>query len=99
MKDRIQAIVTLIVAIITIFNVVLTAIGLNPLPISEEQVYMYVSGAASLIALLVSWWNNQNWTEAAVSGQTVTDAIKSGDATTVIEAAESIKEQAQLLTK
>lgn len=98
-KERTQALVTIIVAGLLILNTVLSALGLNPIPISEDMVYLAVSSMGTLVATTVAWWKNQNWTEAAASGQTITDAIKSGDATKIIEAAEAIKDNAEKLAK
>lgn len=71
--ERIKAIVTIVItAAVNIANVYGYAIDAEPL----------ITGALSIlsvITIIYSWWKNQNLTDAAVEGQAVIDALKSGE--------------------
>lgn len=71
--ERIKAIVTIVITeAVNIANVYGYAIDAEPL----------ITGALSIlsvITIIYSWWKNQNLTDAAVEGQAVIDALKSGE--------------------
>lgn len=79
-NERVMAAVRLIVAIVTVINIVAQPFGWQPLGIDQEQLYMVLSGIASIAATLWAWWKNNNVTHASQAGQRVTDTIKSGEA-------------------
>lgn len=79
-NERVLAAVRLVVAIVTVINIVAQPFGWQPLGIDQEQLYMVLSGAASIAATLWAWWKNNNVSHASQGGQRVTDAIKSGEA-------------------
>ena len=67
--ERIRAITTLIVTALLLVNTILTASGKNPVPYSESAVYEIISNLLSAIAVLYTWWKNQNITEEAAKAQ------------------------------
>lgn len=67
--ERIRAITTLIVTALLLVNTILTASGKNPIPYSESAVYETISNLLSAIAVLYTWWKNQNITEEAAKAQ------------------------------
>lgn len=67
--ERIRAITTLIVTALLLVNTILTAYGKNPIPYSESAVYEIISNLLSAIAVLYTWWKNQNITEEAAKAQ------------------------------
>lgn len=79
MSERAKAITTLIVAVATVGNVALQAIGWSPLPVDESQVYAAVSAILAVVATLYAWWKNNNITEAAQDAQKVLDELKAGE--------------------
>lgn len=76
MNERVKAIVTGIVALLTLANVILQAFGISPIPVDESLIFTTVSSVAAIIALVVAWWKNQNVTQASEAGQKVVDAVK-----------------------
>lgn len=78
MDNKKKIIIAAIVQVLALVNLVLSAMGKSPLPISSETVEL-VSG--SVIALGISAWNfwkNRNITTASQKGQEIVDLIKQG---------------------
>ena len=67
--ERIKAITTLIVTALLLVNTILTASGRNPIPYSESAAYELISNLLSAIAVIYTWWKNQNVTEEAAKAQ------------------------------
>lgn len=74
-----QLIARLIVSIIAAINAAAAAFGFNPLKVDEQMVYSTVSFIVALAAWAWGFWKNNNFTQAAIEGQKVTDAIKAGE--------------------
>lgn len=60
-----QAITRLAVLVILLVNQALVTAGWNPLPFSEEQIFEFVSIAASIVVAVYAWWKNNNVTKKA----------------------------------
>lgn len=78
MDNKKKIIIAAIVQVLALVNLVLSAMGKSPLPISSETIEL-VSG--SVIALGISAWNfwkNRNITTASQKGQEIVDMIKQG---------------------
>lgn len=80
-SERVKAISTLAVTLVTATNAALSLSGHNPLPFSETDAYTAVSGALAFAATLYAWWRNQNLTPAAAQGSALTKAIKANATT------------------
>lgn len=65
----------------TLLNLILTAFGCNPLPVSETLAYSIISIVATIAATIWNAWKNNNITSAAKIAQNVLDAIKEGKLT------------------
>lgn len=77
MSERAKAIIRLVVVIALFINSFLSAIGKSP--ISNEQVYTYVSEFITLLGTGWTWWKNNNITEAAAEAQELLRALKNPD--------------------
>ena len=64
MKPKISAgtVARTLVLVLTLVNMVLTALGKNPLPFSDSEVYTAVSSAAVAAAAIAAWWKNNSFT-------------------------------------
>ncbi len=62
-KETLIRTVALIAALV---NQILTALGKNPLPFSQEELYQGLSLAATAAVSLWAWWKNNSFTAAAV---------------------------------
>lgn len=59
-----------------LLNLILTACGVNPIPISNEVAYEIISIAVTIVVVFWNAWKNNNFTPAAKAAQKVLDAIK-----------------------
>ena len=74
-------IIRLGVMIVSFINLILTSCGINPIPVSESEVYNLLSFAVVIVSSAYNMWKNNNFTPAAKAGQKVIDAIKNGELT------------------
>lgn len=63
---------------LALFNQVLTMTGHAVLPIDDETINQAVTLAFTIGASVVAWWKNNSFTDAAIRGDAVTQAIKRG---------------------
>ena len=68
-NGRAQAITRLIITAVLFVNAILTAKGINPIPLDESAVGEVVSDIALAISTLWAWWKNNNITENALYWQ------------------------------
>lgn len=79
MKVTMSTILRTIVLLLVILNQVLTSIGKNPLPWSEEEMYQGLSAAATAVAALIAWWKNNSFTKEARAADQYMKSLKSGE--------------------
>ena len=70
-----------ILLIIALINQVLTVLGKNPLPFSEEELFQLFSLAATAASSLWAWWKNNSFTAAAVVADRYLEQLKKGENT------------------
>lgn len=68
-----------ILMIIGILNSLLTMLGLNPIPFSEDNVYQTVSDIYTLVMLVVNTWYNNSVTPAAIAADAYMKKVKNGE--------------------
>ena len=61
---------------IALINSVLTMLGKNPLPFSENEIYQAISAICTVVASLWTWWKNNSFTDAAIRADEYMDALK-----------------------
>lgn len=71
-----QLITRLIVSILAVVNLICQQMGWTPFDADEEKIYSAVSLVITIVVWARGFWKNNNFTEAAKLGQTVTDQIK-----------------------
>ena len=54
------------VLLLALTNQMLSAMGKSPLPIESTTVEQLVTAGITTVAALVSWWNNNSFTAAAI---------------------------------
>lgn len=59
-------IIRTIVLALALINQTLTAIGKNPLPFAENDVYEFLTLAVTIGAAIWSWWKNNSFTKDAI---------------------------------
>ena len=64
------------VLIFALINQVLTILGYNPLPWSDEQAYEGFTLLLTTVAALWSWWKNNSFTQEAVQADEYMKELK-----------------------
>ena len=67
-----------IVLVVGLINLVLTELGLNPLGVSESELYSIASLAVTVIGSVWAGWKNNSFTAAAQKADEVMASLKSG---------------------
>ena len=62
-KDTIARTIVLVVALV---NQVLTTLGKNPLPFSEDTIYEAITLIVTVGATAWAWWKNNSFTKEAI---------------------------------
>lgn len=76
--ERNEALVRLIIGLILLINSILTSKGINPIPLSEDELYEIISWILTVAAALWGWWwKNNNITDEASQAQEYLDMLKS----------------------
>lgn len=66
MKVKKQTIIRTVVAFATTVNMLLTLFDKNPLPFSEDELYMGLSVIADVASKIWVWWKNNSFTRNAI---------------------------------
>ena len=74
-----ETITWILILLLALINATLQMIGINPLPIENEEVTNIVSVVFLIATTLYNTWKNRNLTTASQSAQQITDAIKHGE--------------------
>ena len=61
-----ETIIRTVILFVTLINSALTMLGKNPLPFAEDELYTWLSTAATAAATVWAWWKNNSFTSAAI---------------------------------
>lgn len=78
MKVSTETIIRTIVLIIALVNQVLTSMGKNPLPFSDDIVYEAVTLAVTIGASAWAWWKNNSFTQKALQADEYLKELRNG---------------------
>lgn len=73
-----DTIVRTVCLVLALVNQLLSNAGHAVLPIADAQVETLVTTVITVCASLWAWWKNNSFTQAALEGDAVKDAIKRG---------------------
>lgn len=76
-----QTIIRAIVLLVTLVNTVLTIFGKNPLPFAEEELYAWLTAAATVAGTLWAWWKNNSFTPEAIQADKYLAELKANNNT------------------
>ena len=74
-----EAITNVLILVVALINAILQMLGINTLPIENEEISAVVSGVFLVGMALWNTWKNRNITPASQVAQNITDMIKSGE--------------------
>lgn len=76
-----QTIIRAIVLLVTLVNTILTIFGKNPLPFAEDELYAWLTAAATMAATLWAWWKNNSFTPEAIQADKYLAELKANNNT------------------
>ena len=76
MKERVKAIIRLLIALLPAVNMILVYFGKSPLPFSEDEINVAVSAVVEVLGILWAWWKNNNMTKHAQLAQDILNDFK-----------------------
>lgn len=76
MNEKLKGIIRLLVTLVLVFNSYLTAKGLNPIPFDENAFTEIATELFSGIAVLWSWWKNNNMTKESIAANKIMKDFK-----------------------
>lgn len=78
MNVKTGTIVRTVILIVALANQVLTMLGYNTLPISDEQISELITLGLTVGASLWAWWKNNSFTKEAIEADAVLARLKEG---------------------
>lgn len=70
-----------ILMVVTILNMILTRLGVNPIEVSEDELYQLVSDIITAVVFIVNTWYNNSVTPEAIAADKYMTDLKSTDTT------------------
>ena len=71
-----ETIIRTIILVIALVNQVLTSLGKNPLPFSDDLIYEAVTLVVTIVASVWAWWKNNSFTKEAIEADAEMKAKK-----------------------
>ena len=81
--ERVKSVAAIVAALYFVLNTILSAVGVNPMPFTNEDVATAVSSVGAVVMTVVVWWRQNVMTRAASDGHKLTVALKNGQVTAV----------------
>lgn len=81
--ERVKSVAAIVAALYFVLNTILSAVGVNPMPFTNEDVATAVSSVGAVVMTIVVWWRQNVMTKAANDGHKLTTAIKTGQVASV----------------
>lgn len=75
-KVKKETLIRTIITAISMLNMILTMTGKNPLPFSEDELYIGLSAVAGFISTVWSWWKNNSFTPAAIKADKYLEELR-----------------------
>ena len=76
---KIKTLIRTVLTALALINTLSVMTGKNPLPWSDEDVYMAVSAVLTVITTVWSWWKNNSFTNAAVMADEYLEEIRKNE--------------------
>lgn len=74
-----------LILIVALVNQMLSISGHAVIPIEDEQIESLISNVFAIGAVVVSWWKNNSFTDAAIEADKVKEEIKNGNTVKVTD--------------
>ena len=74
-----ESVTGVLLLLVALINSVLQLVGINALPIENEEVAAIVSSIFIIVTSLWNTWKNRNLSTASLLAQSITDSLKNGE--------------------
>ena len=68
-----------IVLFLALVNQILTMRGIQTIPIAEGDINTLIATGFTVVTAVIAWWKNNSFTQAAIRGDEVKNALKEGN--------------------
>ncbi|EDS73522.1 SPP1 phage holin family protein [Anaerofustis stercorihominis] len=76
-----DTIARMIFLLVSMINGAAAMFGFTKLDIDENTIYTVVTGVSVIVSAVIGFWKNNSFTSAAIEGDNLKNALKSGDVT------------------
>ena len=76
MKISKETVIRTIILVIALINQVLTSLGKNPIPFSDDIICEAVTLVVTISASLIAWWKNNSFTQSAIKADEYMKELK-----------------------
>lgn len=74
-----ESVTGVLLLLVALINSVLQLVGINALPIENEEVAAIISSIFIIVTSLWNTWKNRNLSTASQLAQSITDSLKNGE--------------------
>lgn len=71
-----ETLIRTIITAISMLNMILTMTGKNPLPFSEDELYIGLSAVAGFMSTVWSWWKNNSFSPEAITADEYLEELR-----------------------
>lgn len=71
-----ETIIRTIISFVATVNMLLTLFDKNPIPFSEDELYVGLSVVAGVVSEIWVWWKNNSFTPEAIVADSYKDSLK-----------------------
>ena len=68
-----------IVLFLALINQILIMCGIQTIPIAEGDINTLIATGFTVVTAVIAWWKNNSFTQAAIRGDEVKNALKEGN--------------------
>ena len=79
MKVNKETIIRTVVLLVALVNSILTSLGKNPIPFSDEEIYEGLSAFVMIAATVWAWWKNNSFTNNAIKADEYKALLDEGE--------------------
>lgn len=77
MKPTKETIIRTVALVVAFINQLLTTFGKNPMPYSDEEVYVILTTGVTIATTMWAWWKNNSFTQEALMADEIMREAKS----------------------
>lgn len=76
MEIKKDTIIRTAILVLALVNQILTSTGHSVIPVSDDQVTEFITLTFTIVASLITWWNNNSFTKEAIKADAYMNDLK-----------------------